>query len=426
MAEFIGGGAGATAAGVMGAGLGGLSQVTNVMDSMGDMAQKMAGAKLAKTFDSVREASKPKNMKEMGKAMGALKGAATSYGLSMLLWALEKMGILTPIFKVFGAILAFIGGVMMQKLMPLFTRFLDVMTSPEMMELFEVIAEILVAALIPALDLLVVGLELLRPHLPAICAALRDLTPAIAFLLNPIIGLIWGVTWLWEVLEPLAPAFIFLGEIFNTLVANHIALFNLAMWALAPLFDIIGLCLKQFMIDLGLLMTALGIIALALKPVTDYFQYLGQVTLTALLAIGAKFSAWLNSLINPLQNLAILIRFIIFEGLNLLNTHFAILRDVIKGTISPLKALERVLNSLSNVGTGGGKKKSGGGGKKWYEFQEGGILPHTGWFYGHEGEEVKTAADTSAKESQIDDMLDMQMESLEYQKKLYILMRDRV
>ena len=111
-----------------------------------------------------------------------------------------------------------------------------------------------------------------------------------------------------------------------------------------------------------------------------------------------------------------------------------------------IKQLTEYLENLSKfwgrVGQGGGSFGGGGGSsggvggtvrravssaRKALGLHEGTpFVPHTGWWYLKKGEKVETPTQQLAKESQMEQMLMMEQQVLDYQEKMYKLWRNRL
>ena len=128
---------------------------------------------LAKGAFTVLKMIKPTQWKGMKGAMKATKEAGEgAKGIIGLLKSLDAVRImmkpLTVLFKIFNATL-------LQAMMPAIQKLFDVMLSPEMIEIMMMLAEIVAALLIPALEMFVYVLRALIPQLHLILPILVDI-----------------------------------------------------------------------------------------------------------------------------------------------------------------------------------------------------------------------------------------------------------
>jgi len=139
---------------------------TAPMLSMQEILGKKAEKTMGVTSEMYKLAAKKSAQKgaETGrKFMKAAAEAGATYGLSVLIMVIEKMGILTPTLEVLGALLEYLGGTIMIALMPLFERFVAIISDPKYLEMLTLWGTLIAYMLYPGLNAIVTLMELSRP-----------------------------------------------------------------------------------------------------------------------------------------------------------------------------------------------------------------------------------------------------------------------
>lgn len=134
-------------------------------------------------IDPFQKAAKNKSgNKELGKAVNAIGQAAQSMGLSLFIYYLEQMQVLTPVLKVWASLLKYLGGVMLMIWMPLIERWIAVATSPEFLAAWTAYGEFLAYTLYPILDLITQASEAIDwKAIEAFWGGLRDQVRAMQY-----------------------------------------------------------------------------------------------------------------------------------------------------------------------------------------------------------------------------------------------------
>ena len=141
---------------------------------MADIKSIMSGilkpiaAVLSESFSSLKPLFKgikglPTNkVKEIGKTFKNI-GAMAMGPISMVMSVLDAFGVAEPLLEAFSGILAIIGGSIMKALIPALQKFMDILFSPEMIELWVLLGNIIGKMLAPILVVFATVLTALMP-----------------------------------------------------------------------------------------------------------------------------------------------------------------------------------------------------------------------------------------------------------------------
>ena len=152
-------------------------------------AIEKVGKKFGKAFEKHFVSPKSdKILKKRKKTMLAAVGAALNI-VGVILQILDALGVLQPILQLIQGVFQAIGGAVMQTLAPAISKLAEVLFSPEMMELWQILGHIIGTILTPIIKVFAVVLKALMPALKPLLKLLGPVFASIVIILAKAIGI---------------------------------------------------------------------------------------------------------------------------------------------------------------------------------------------------------------------------------------------
>ena len=164
-----------------------------------DKAAKKIQTKTANMFQSISKNIEKREKKEKSirkKKNKRIKDSAVSTMgttldiIGVILQVLDKLGVLQPILELVGGVFSMIGGSVMKILAPAIKELADVLFSPEMMELWKLLGELIGKMLTPILKVFGVVLKAITPALKVLIKLFGPIMIPIITILAKAIGLL--------------------------------------------------------------------------------------------------------------------------------------------------------------------------------------------------------------------------------------------